>query len=108
MFYCYICIMKMNRTTLKKVELVLEELGYEIIYEKGNFKSGYCLVENKNIAVVNKFYDVEARINCIIDILDNVEYQEEILSKQSRNFLRKLTYQEAELPLGDSQNLGND
>lgn len=82
--------MKLNRYTLKKLELVLEELAYELLYEKGSFKSGYCIVESKNVVVVNKFYDVEARINCIIDILDNIEYQEEALSKESRKFLKKM------------------
>lgn len=91
--------MKMTRHTLKKTEALLEELGYEIIYEKGNFKSGYCVLENKKVIVINKFYDVEARINCLVDILDNVDFQLEILSKPSRAFLRKLTHQESELPI---------
>lgn len=98
--------MKLNRTTLKKIELVLEELEYEIIYEKGNFKSGYCLVENKKVAVINKFFDVEARINCIIDILDVIEFDQNLLSKESRKFLYKLTRQSEidapELPLMES------
>jgi len=91
--------MKMTRHTLKKTEALLEELGYEIIYEKGNFKSGYCIVEHKNVIVINKFYDVETRINCLIDILDVVEFQREILTKESKVFLRKLTHQQTELPI---------
>lgn len=90
--------MKATRNTLKKLEQILEDLGYELIYEKGNFKSGYCLVENKNVVVINKFYDVEARINCIIDILDNIDFQIDILSKNSKMFLRKITHQEESLP----------
>jgi len=97
--------MKMNRHTLKKVELVLEEIGYEVIYEKGNFKSGYCLVENKNIAVINKFYDVEARINCIIDIIDNVDFDPILLSKESKKFLRQKTHQEPSLPFNEKNAL---
>ena len=93
--------MKLTRHTLKKTETLLEELGYEIIYEKGNFKSGYCIVEHKNVIVINKFYDVEARINCLIDILDNVEFSPDILTKESRSFFRKLTHQEAKLPIAE-------
>lgn len=91
--------MKMTRHNLKKTEVLLEELGYEIIYERGNFKSGYCIVEHKKVVVVNKFYDVEARINCLIDILDIVEFEPSILSKESKVFFRKLTHQESELPI---------
>ena len=94
-------LMKLTRHVLKKTEKLLEELGYEIIYEKGNFKSGYCIVEHKNVIVINKFYDVEARVNCLIDILDNVEYSPEILTKESKTFLKKLTYQETRLPLAE-------
>ncbi len=91
----------MNRHTLKKTENLLEEMGYEIIYEKGNFKSGYCIVEHKNVVVINKFYDVETRINCLIDILDNIDFQPEILTKESKLFFRKLTHQETKLPIAE-------
>ena len=94
--------MKATRHTLKKMEQVLDELGYELIYEKGNFKSGYCLVENKNVVVINKFYDVEARINCIIDILDNIEFEVDILSKDSKKFLRKISDPKESLPKASS------
>ncbi len=91
--------MKLTRYTLKKLEAVLEEIGYEVIYEKGNFKSGYCLVENKNVAVINKFFDVEARIHCIIDILDNIDYERDILTPESKAFLKKAFYKEPNLPI---------
>lgn len=97
--------MKMNRHTLKKIEAVLEELDYQVIYEKGKFTSGYCLVENQQVAVINRFFDVEARINCIIDILDNIEYDEDLLSKESRKFIFKLSYQAEELPLEESETI---
>lgn len=93
--------MKLTRYTLKKLEAVLEELGYEVIYEKGNFKSGYCLVENKNVAVINKFFDVEARINCLIDILDTIEYELDILTPESKAFLKKAFYKEPTLPISE-------
>ena len=39
--------MRYTQTTLKKIEAVFGELDYVIRYEKGNFQSGYCLVENR-------------------------------------------------------------
>jgi len=71
--------MRYTQTTLKKLEDVFSELDYTVRYEKGNFQSGYCLVENRRIAVVNKFFDTEARINCLIDILSTIEYDPQSL-----------------------------
>ncbi len=92
-------VMKLTRHTLKKIETLLEEVGYEIIYEKGNFKSGYCVVEHKKVIVINKFYDIESRINCLIDILDSVEFSPDILTKESKAFFKKLTKEDTELPI---------
>ncbi len=60
-----------------------------IRYEKGNFQSGYCLVENRKIAVVNKFFDTEARINCLLDILATLAYDPTDLPEQSRDQVEK-------------------
>ena len=95
--------MKITRHTLKKLEAIFDELDYELIYEKGSFKSGYCIVENKKVVVINKFFDVEARINCLIEILDNIEFQRDILTKESIKFLRNITHQEATLPIIDAE-----
>lgn len=56
-------------TTQKKLETLLETVGYVIRYEKGNFNSGYCLVQNKKIAVINKFFTTEAKINSLVEII---------------------------------------
>ena len=81
--------MRYTQTTLKKLEAVFEELQYTVRYEKGNFQSGYCLVENRRIAVVNRFFDTEARINCLLDILSNLEFDPETLSETSREWVQK-------------------
>ncbi len=81
--------MRYTQTTLKKLEAVFDELQYSVRYEKGNFQSGYCIVENRRIAVVNKFFDTEARINCLLDILSNLEFDPETLSEASRELVQK-------------------
>jgi hypothetical protein len=81
--------MRYTQTTLKKLEELFGELDYTIRYEKGNFQSGYCLVENKRIAVVNKFFDTEARINCLLDILSKIEFDPDLLSEKSRDIVGK-------------------
>jgi hypothetical protein len=81
--------MRYTQTTLKKLEALFEELDYSIRYEKGNFQSGYCLVESRRIAVINKFFDTEARINCLLDILSGIDYSQESLSEKSLELIEK-------------------
>lgn len=61
--------MKYNQATLNKIEKILEEGKYIIRYERGTFKSGYCILEEKKVVVLNKFLDVEGRINTLVDLL---------------------------------------
>lgn len=80
-------MLKYTNYTLKKFEAIFEEMQYTIRYEKGSFQSGYCVVKNQKIAIINKFFDTEAKINCLIDILDTIEVKEEDLSTKSNKFL---------------------
>lgn len=43
--------------------------GYQIRYEKGNFKAGYCLLNASKIIVINKYFTLEGRINALVEIL---------------------------------------
>ncbi len=82
---------KYTKHQLKKIEGLLEEIGYTIRYERGNFQSGYALVENKKIAVINKFFDTEARINSLFDILSSIEIDSSTLAEKSQEFYDLLT-----------------
>ena len=75
---------------LKKMEDLFSELAYVVRYEKGNFQSGYCLVENRNIVVINKFYDTESRINVLLEILASIEVDTEKLDEKWAKFYREL------------------
>ena len=82
---------KYTKTTLQKIETIFEELDYKVRYERGSFKSGYCLVENRNIAVVNKFFDIEGRINVLLEILtDFEEIDETIFTEKTLDFYKKI------------------
>jgi len=83
---------KYTKTTLQKLETVFEEIGYKVRYEKGSFQSGYCMVENRKIAVINRFFDTEARINVLLEILGTVEEEINIesLTEKSAEFYDKI------------------
>lgn len=79
---------KYTRHTLEKIEELFEELDYKVRYEKGNFQSGYCLVENQKIVVISKFFETEGRTNTLIEILNNIEVEEGRLSEKSARLLK--------------------
>lgn len=85
--------MKYTKHNLKKVQGLLEELGYTVRFEKGNFQSGYCIVETRKIAIVNKFFDTEGRTNVLLDILSKVGTDVENLSEDSAKLFKKLILQ---------------
>ena len=81
---------KYTKHTLKKIEELFSAIEYTVRYEKGSFQSGYCIVEHRKIAVINKFFDVEARINCLLEILSTIEVEEEQLDEKKAEFYKKL------------------
>ena len=67
---------KYTPNTLKKLEELFEEARYIIRYEKGNFNSGYCILEERRVVVINKFFNVEGRINALVEILQGITVKE--------------------------------
>lgn len=65
--------LKYTPQNLAKIESIFKSNLYLIRYEKGHFNSGYCLLKDKKVVVVNKFFNVESRILCLIDLLQEIE-----------------------------------
>ena len=82
--------MRYSKKTLQELETLLKELEYTVRYEKGNFQSGYCLVESKNIAVVNRFFETDARINAIVEIISNIKRPEIELTERSQKLFEEV------------------
>ncbi len=57
---------------LKKLVDKLKEYDYTVRFEKGNFKTGYCILEDRKVIVVNKFHDNEIRIDNLRQILSQL------------------------------------
>jgi hypothetical protein len=81
--------MKYNQSTLDKIEKILDESEYVVRYERGNFQSGYCILEQKKVVVLNKFLQMEGRINTLIDIIPQLSVVPDTLSPEARK-----TYEE--------------
>lgn len=87
--------MKFTQATLDKIERVVEEGGYVLRYERGNFQSGYCILQAKKVVVLNKFFQVEGRINTIIDLLPQLEINIDSLTHESQKLYLELVVPEA-------------
>lgn len=86
---------KYTINTLKKIEELCKDAGYVVRYEKGNFNAGYCILEHKKVFVINKYFDTEARINCLVEILADADVQVDVdtLSEPSKELYGKITRQ---------------
>lgn len=87
---------KYNNHMLKKIEQLFKEADYVVRYEKGRFNSGYCVLEDKKVIVVNKFFDTEARINTLIDIIAQLDIKENLVDIKSISFLKLLNTKNTE------------
>lgn len=83
--------------TLDKLENLFKEVGYRVRYEKGNFKTGACMLQNSKVIVVNKFSNLESKIISLSDLLKQISINETLLDDKQRLFLSNLKQTELEL-----------
>ena len=79
---------------LTKLEDLIAESDYTLRYEKGNFKSGYCLLKDQKIMIVNKFYTTEGKINALLDILRSTTLDGSRFTEKSKELYEELTQTE--------------
>jgi len=82
--------LKLNPATLVRVEKMIEEAGYVLRYERGTFQSGYCILEQKKVVVLNKFLQTEGRINTLLDLLPILTIEPSQLSPDNRKLYVEL------------------
>jgi hypothetical protein len=76
--------------TLEKLEILLRTAGYRVRYEKGNFKTGACLLLNNKIIVVNKFSNLESKIQAIVELIRDLELDYQVLDDKQIIFLQQI------------------
>jgi hypothetical protein len=90
-------MIKYTNQFLTKLEDLIAESDYIMRYEKGNFKSGYCLLKEQKIMIVNKFFAMEGKINALLDILKNVELDTSKFSEKNMKLYEELTRPEVKI-----------
>jgi len=73
-------MIRYTEKTLKQLQVMLKEGGYQVRKGKGAFNTGYCILEKKKVIVLNRYHSTEAQIYAIIDILGKIDLQVENLS----------------------------
>ena len=90
-------MIKYTNQFLTKLEDLIAESDYIMRYEKGNFKSGYCLLKEQKIMIVNKFFAMEGKINALLDILKNLELDTSKFSEKNMKLYNELTQAEVKI-----------
>jgi len=76
--------------TLEKLETLLRTAGYKVRYEKGNFKTGACMLLSSKIIVVNKFSNLESKIHAIVELILELEIDYNLIDEKQITFLQQL------------------
>lgn len=82
--------MKYTQLALNNIEKILNEADYVVRYERGNFQSGYCILEDRKVVVLNKFLQTEGRINTLIDIIPTLKIQPDQLTPEVRKIYQEV------------------
>jgi hypothetical protein len=88
-------MIKYTNQFLLKLEDMIAESDYTLRYEKGNFKSGYCVLKDQKIMIVNKFYTTEGKINALLDILRTISLDTSRFTEKNLKLHQELFHQSA-------------
>ncbi|GAA3976008.1 hypothetical protein [Mucilaginibacter dorajii] len=76
--------------TLEKLEILLKTAGYKVRYEKGNFKTGACLLLNSRLIIVNRFSNLESKILALFELLRDLDVDIKLLDDKQTAFLQDI------------------
>jgi hypothetical protein len=88
-------MIKYTNQFLTKLEDLIAESDYTLRYEKGNFKSGFCVLKDQKIIIVNRFYPTEGKINALYDILRTVTLDTSRFTEKNQKLYEELSQQSA-------------
>src|SRR5690606_20445266 len=86
-------MIKYTNHFLTKMEDLIAESDYTLRYEKGNFKSGYCVLKDQKIIIINKFYTMEGKINALYEILRSLTLDTSRFTEKSLKLYQEISQQ---------------
>ncbi|QNL48338.1 hypothetical protein H8S90_16240 [Olivibacter sp. SDN3] len=75
-----------TQNTLDKLEALFKRMGYKVRYEKGNFRTGSCMLQSSKVIVVNRFSNIEVKINSLLDLLKTIDPDTSKLDEKQKQF----------------------
>jgi len=81
---------KLTKQFQNKLESILISQDYKIRFEKGNFKSGYCIINKNKIVIINKYFTIEGKINSLIEIINKINIQEKKCTNDQIKLIKKI------------------
>ncbi|MFN8437359.1 MAG: hypothetical protein U0V72_06910 [Cytophagales bacterium] len=75
---------------LSKIEDIFSQSDYVLRFEKGTFRSGYCVLNDQKVVVVNKFYSLDGKINCLLEILKTLELDNTRMEPKNKQFYEEI------------------
>jgi hypothetical protein len=90
-------MIKLTQHYLDKLQDLLERAGYTIRHEKGNFKSGSCVMEASKLIVLNKFSPVETKVSFLVEALRTLQIDESLLDADAKKLYRESRQTELKL-----------
>ena len=82
--------LKFTKQFQKKLENIFPDIGYKLRYEKGNFKSGYCILKDQKVVIINKYFTNEGKVNTMIEILNSIDYNKNKIQEDNSEMLNKI------------------
>ncbi|WP_250631653.1 hypothetical protein [Rhodoflexus caldus] len=83
-------MIRYTKPFLDSLENIIAETDYILRYEKGNFKSGYCVLKDTRVILINKFFPLEGKINSLVDIIRQLDIAPDGLSEKSQKRLKEI------------------
>ncbi len=71
-----------TQSSLTKIEEFFKAQGYKVRYEKGSFRTGACMLQTTKVVVVNKFSNLEIKIQSLWNILLDIDIDSEVISEK--------------------------
>ncbi len=88
--------MRISASSQEKLQGVLKSQDYLVRFEKGNFKGGYCVVQDQRTVIINKFHPLETKINLLIQIIKELEIDDSRLSPDQLKIVERIRKNETE------------
>ncbi len=79
-----------TKSYLSKLEDLVSEGGYVVRYERGNFKSGYCVLKENRLVLINNFLPLDGRISTMTELAVLLPLEESNMSDKSLKILAEI------------------